>query len=175
MLKTTYSVFYLKSLFNFRHMRFVSTLTMTLIFSFAIGQSLEKQLFDTVDFATIRIQSLENGSFSYNSFRLNYDDCNLEIHQEPKGDSTKWDVFAFWLVDLDERKMRLIEQPEGEWSLILDTISGEWKIKYDSERNSGRRNSIILFSKEKEPLIEIGQAMYFAIKACKSMNRVSDY
>ncbi|WP_421763266.1 hypothetical protein [Ekhidna sp.] len=156
-------------------MKVFGLLFLTLIINAAFGQNLEKQLADTIDFATMQIQSLENESYNYNSFRLNYDDCNLEIHQAPKSDSTKWDVLAFWLVDLDETRMRLLEQSDGEWSLIVDTISEKWKIKYDSETDSGRRNSIILFSNDRKELIELGQALYFAIKSCKAMGRKSDY
>lgn len=139
------------------------------------GQNLEKQLGDTIDFMVQEMQLLENGSFTYEAYRLNYDNCNLEIRQIAKEDSTKWDLFAFWLMDLDESKMKLLEQPNDEWSLVLNSKSEWWKIKYVSETDSGRRNFIILFSKDRDQLIPLGQAIYFAIKSCKSMGRVSDY
>lgn len=153
----------------------IMSFILSLAFYGAIGQNPEKQLMDTIDFVTQEIQILTNSSYDYKAYRLNYDNCNLEIKQTPKGDSTKWDLFAFWFVDIDETKMKVLEQPNGEWGLILNTISEEWKIKYVSETDSGRRNFIIMLSDDREQLIALGQAIYFAIKKCKSMNRVSDY
>ncbi|SNT18976.1 hypothetical protein SAMN05421640_2749 [Ekhidna lutea] len=156
-------------------MKWIVTFALLLAFYGALGQKTEKQLMDTIDFVTQEIQTLTNSDYAYKAYRLNYDNCNLEIEQAPQGDSTKWDLFAFWFVDIDETKMKVLEQPNGEWGLILNTISEEWKIKYVSETDSGRRNFIIMLSDDREQLIALGQAIYFAIKKCKSMDRVGDY
>ena len=138
------------------------------------SQALEKQLTDTIDFISEKITSLETSGYSYELVRLNFDNCNLELHQEPKSDSTKYDFFAFWLMDLDESKMKILEQPSGDWGLILETRE-QWKIKYVSENDSGRKNHIVIFSDDRQSIIAIGQAIYFSIGKCRSMDRVSDY
>ncbi|MEQ6167000.1 hypothetical protein AAOE16_07390 [Ekhidna sp. MALMAid0563] len=138
------------------------------------AQNLEKQLMDTIDFVFEKIASLENSEYDYELVRLNFDNCNLELHQVPKSDSTKYDFFALWLMDLDESKMKILEQPSGEWGLILET-SEQWKIKYVSEKDSGRKNHIVLFSYDKQLIVDIGQAIYYSIRLCREMGRESDY
>ena len=156
-------------------MKWIVTFTLFLVIHVAVAQNLEKQLTDTVDFITQEIELLDNETYNYKAYRLSYANCNLEIQLSPKADSTKWDLLAFWFVDLDESTMKLLEQPNGEWGLVLNTSLADSKIKCVSETNSGRRYFIILLSADREQLIALGQAIYFAIKNCKGMNRESDY
>ncbi len=139
-----------------------------LSFSLIKAQVNEKVLADTVQFITIKVDALESLNYDQNIYRLNYDDCNLEYKKSFKGEEDKWLIYDFWLVDIDEDKMSL-EFDEGGWKMIL-AANGK-KIEYDSNVGSGWVSEIHIFSADQAPLIEIGRALYFAIKSCKGLDR----
>ncbi len=152
---------------------FIIVLFMTLP-QFIFAQVSERQLMDTISFLLSNITEVQSNSYTYEAFRLNMDDCNLEIQESNKADTTKWNIHSFWLPDLDESKIRILEQPDGEWGLIFES-SEAWKIKHVSAATSGRKSLMVIFREEKQLLIDVGQALFFAIKRCKSQGRESDY
>ena len=132
------------------------------------GQQNEKVIADTIAFVTESINKLEGTKFQFECYRLNFDDCNLEC-EETTTEEGRWTISSFFLPDLDEEKMKLLQQPGGEWTLIL--FSESMKIKYDEEDGSGLKEHVLLWSEKPEPLLEIGKALYFAIKSCKGLDR----
>lgn len=139
----------------------------------AFTQPTDKQLRDTIAYAVEKIGALENSLYTYSAYPLNYDDCNLEILQQPIQDTTKWNIFSFWLADLDKSEMKVLQQPSGEWGLILQTKK-QWKIKYDTQKDSGRKNHVVLFARDRQALIDIGKSIYFGINTCMQQHRTSD-
>ena len=61
---------------------------------------------------------------------------------------------------------------DGEWKLKL--VSPDKKIQFDATNSSGWVSEMHLSSKEKEPFIAIGKALYFAIKSCKGLDRFKE-
>ena len=57
------------------------------------------------------------------------------------------------------------------WVLKLETINGLKTIQYSSSIPTGNVNKLNLYSDDKEPLIAIGKALYFAIKNCRGLDR----
>ncbi|WP_436517677.1 hypothetical protein [Ekhidna sp. To15] len=129
----------------------------------------EKVLADTIAFVASSISQLQHEDLKFKCYRLNYDDCNLECEESDTEKGGSWMISSFFLPDIDEDKMKLIQQENGDWTLIL--VSGSMKIKYDKEDGSGLKTNLVLYSKEKEPLLAIGKALYFAIKSCKGLDR----
>lgn len=155
-------------------MKFVTFIFCVFTGFFIYAQPSERNLNDTVTFIVNEIIKLENSSYTYKSYRLDFDDCNLEIEAVNKSDSTKWNMYALWLMDLDESKMRVLPQPDSSWGLILETRD-PWKIKFVSQKDSGRKNHVVLFNDDRQELIAIGQAIYYGIKSCREIGRKSDY
>ena len=144
---------------------------------FLLAQNQEKELGDTIQFIIDEIKSLTDVRFDQDAVKLNFDNCNLEIHQTPIGESDRWNVYSFWLPHLDEKKMQLQGQDDGSWQLILASASSkiqrerEKEIQYDKDTGSGYTTQVVVYSSEKQPLIEIGQAIYYAILECKGLDR----
>ncbi|MEO9482287.1 MAG: hypothetical protein ABJG47_02530 [Ekhidna sp.] len=135
--------------------------------SMSFAQADEVVLADTVKFIVNEVKSLESLNYGQNIYRPNFEDCNLE-YERSFSDDTQWLVYDFWLSDLDESKMRL-DSVEGEWQLKL--VSSRKKIEFDATRGSGWVSEMHFYSKEKEPILAIGKALYFAIKSCKGLDR----
>ncbi|MEP1035302.1 hypothetical protein [Ekhidna sp.] len=139
-----------------------------LSFSLASAQVNEKVLTDTVEFITIKVKALESLNYGQNIYRLNYEDCNLEYERSFKSEEGKWLIYDFWLADIDEEKMSL-EFDEGGWKMTL--VSTGDKIEFDSNNGSGWVSEVHMYSADQAPLVEIGRALYYAIKSCKGFDR----
>lgn len=128
----------------------------------------EEVLADTIAFITAKVKELE--SFNYNQImrRLNFEDCNLQYERAFKDDEDKWLIYDIWLADIDEEKMSM-GFDEGGWKMIL--VSNGEKIEYDSNNGSGWVSEVHIYSADQAPLLEVGRALYYAIKTCKKLNR----
>lgn len=135
----------------------------------SIAQVDERELRDTVQFITQEVERLNTLRFNQKIVKLNFDDCNLEIHKIPIENPDKWIVYSFWLPKLNEAKMQLLQKPEGEWHLVLRCDDSD--IQFDTDTGSGWISEVSILSTEKEPLISIGQALYYATRQCKGLDR----
>ncbi|WP_424962128.1 hypothetical protein [Ekhidna sp.] len=134
------------------------------------GQSSGKALPDTVSAIVSRINSLESWLRDQEAFRLNFENCNLEIHQTNL-QSQGYSIYSFWLIDLDEQKIRLeyIDQ-FGTWVLKLETKNRLKTIQYSSSIPMGNVNKLHLYSDEKEPLIAIGKSLFLQLRIAKALS-----
>ena len=107
-------------------------------------------------------------NYEQDTYRLNFEDCNLEYERKFKGKEDRWLIYDFWLADIDEEKMSL-DFAEGGWRIVL--VSPDKKIEYDSSEGSGWVSEMHIYGTDQAPLIEIGRALYFAIKNCKKLDR----
>lgn len=149
-------------------MRKIIFLVLLLPFFLAKAQVDEKVLADTVEFITGKVKGLESLNYGQNIYRLNFEDCNLEYERSFKSEEGKWLIYDFWLADIDEEKMSL-DWDEGGWKLTIVTIGD--KIEFDSNSGSGWVSEMHMYSGDQAPLIEIGRALYYAIKSCKGLDR----
>ncbi len=153
-------------------MKYIFSFLIALIPYVICAQQEQSSLTDTVEYIIEIVNEINSQKETYEIFRLNFDDCNLEIHQTFKTDSSRWNIHSFWLSDLNKDKLRLINQPHGEWSLILNSYSN--KIRYDTEKSSGYRKSVVLFGESRDSLMHLGKAIYFAITMCQEQDRGKD-
>lgn len=149
-------------------MRKLTFIISLFIFSSALAQVNEKILADTVSFITSEIKTLECLNYGQDTYRLNYEDCNLEYERTFFSDEEKWLIYDFWLADIDEEQMSL-EFAEGGWRITL--VSPNKKIEYDATEGSGWVSEMHIYSKDQAPLLAIGKALYYAIKKCKGLDR----
>ncbi|MEM9339338.1 MAG: hypothetical protein AAGA66_11465 [Bacteroidota bacterium] len=146
--------------------------SLLIITTSVFAQVNEMKLADTVKFINQEISGLQSLNYNQESTRLNFDDCNIEYYRTMKNDTNHWEIYSYWLPDLDEHKMK-VEFSEGSWILKLTTLSDR-KIKFDTTHGSGKVSTFSFFSEEKAPLIEIGQALFYAIRNCKRLDRFQD-
>ena len=149
-------------------MRKLAFVLLVCSFSMAEAQVNEKVLADTIEFITKKVQALESLNYNQKIYRLNYEDCNLEFERTFKGEEDKWLIYDFWLAEIDKEKMSL-EFDEGGWKMTL--VSNGDKIEYDSDSGSGWVSEVHFYSADQAPLLEIGRALYYAIKSCKGLDR----
>ena len=133
------------------------------------AQQKRTTLTDTIEYIIEKVHELSNQDKTYEMFRLNFDDCNLEIHQTFTADSSRWNIYSFWISDLDKNKLRLINQPHGGWALILNSYRS--KIRYNTEESSGYRKSVVFLSEKRDLLLHLGEAIYFAASECQKQGR----
>ena len=146
--------------------------TFIFIYPFLISvhaQVNEKVLADTVQFILQSSERLQCAGYEQQMLRLNFDDCNFEIHHTEKENPDRWNIYSFWLPHLDETKMRLVLQENNEWALILSAPQSE--MQYDRNDGSGYTSQALLYADKKEPLVAIGQALFFATQQCKGLDR----
>lgn len=134
----------------------------------------EKPIADTVLFITTKINELTSTKYKYEAYKLNFDDCNLEIVQKWV-DKETWSMYEFMLPDIDEKVMRLeyVKHLES-WKLRLSAIDDKEVIQVGASFGTGYVSSFELSCDEKEPLVEIGQALFFAIKTSRSLDRFKE-
>ncbi len=141
------------------------------------AQVSERKLSDTIQYLIAEITSLENEAYQQELFVLNFDPCNLEIHLTPRNNPDKWNIYSFWLPNLDENQMQLLPQKNGEWTLILKSMSLELledkrkEIQFSKDDDSGFTDTVMIYGADKDSLISIGKAMYFSIQQCKGLDR----
>ncbi len=135
---------------------------------YSYGQVNEKVLADTINFISKEIKALESLNYKQNAYRLNFEDCNLEYERTFLGEEGKWLIYDFWLPDIDEDKMKL-DFAEGGWRITL--VSPNKRIEYDADYGSGYVSEMHIYGKDQEPLVAIGNALYFAIRSCKGLDR----
>ncbi|MEP5612494.1 MAG: hypothetical protein ABJP45_09610 [Cyclobacteriaceae bacterium] len=134
------------------------------------GQVDEVVLADTVKFISAVVSELKSERMTQEAVRLNFDDCNLEYTQSHT--NRRVDFIEFWLADLDEEKMRLeFNEKASEWSLKL--VCKEEKRRIQAT-GSGMISKLYIYSSEKEPLISLGNALFYAIQNCKGLDRFKD-
>lgn len=136
----------------------------------------EGVLADTVIFITTSINELKSTRVNQEIYRLNFDDCNLELTVRGKdADNASWNIESFWLPDIDENQMRLAYLNETEeWAIRLVCTDNSEKIKSSSNSFTGTKFELHIRSAKKEPLISIGQGLYFAIQNCKGLDRFKE-
>ena len=73
--------------------------------------------------------------------------------------------------------MQLLPQKNGEWALILKSMSRELlndrkkEIQFSKDDDSGYTTTVLIHGADKESLISVGKAMYFSIQQCKGLDR----
>lgn len=166
-------IFRTNTSFNY-HVKFPICLCIAIL---GVGQATaqvdEIVLADTVVFITTAINDLESTRINQEIYRLNFDDCNLEMTISSKDtDEASWSIEAFWLPDIDESKMRVVflEKTE-EWALQLVCTDKARKIKGTSNFSTWNTFDLHIHSATKEPLISLGKALYYAIQSCKGLDR----
>ena len=115
-------------------MKKIAYIISLLVFSSVGAQVNEKVLADTVAFITKEIKALESLNYSQKAYRLNFEDCNLEVETKFNGVEDEWFIHDIWLSEIDEEKMSL-EFDEGGWKMTL--ISPNKRIEFDSHNGSG--------------------------------------
>lgn len=149
-------------------MKKITYIITILIFSSVSAQMNEKVLADTISFITSEIKAFESLNYSQNAYRLNFEDCNLEVETKFNGVEDEWFIHDIWLSEIDEEKMSL-EFDEGGWKMTL--VSPNKRIEFDSHNGSGWVSEIHIYNKDQAPLLAVGRALYYAIKSCKGLDR----
>ncbi|WP_421763269.1 hypothetical protein [Ekhidna sp.] len=55
----------------------------------------EKMLADTISFISNEIKALECLNYEQDTYRLNFEDCNLEYERKFKGEEDRWLIYDF--------------------------------------------------------------------------------
>jgi len=138
------------------------------------GQIDEVVLADTVSFVCAIASEMKNDQMEQEVVRLNFDDCNIEYSRSFA--AGEWEVHEFWLVDLDEKEMKLsFDDKAKSWVLSLVCKNGDRKTQVTGSRfRPQMRSKVHFYNYEKKPLISIGNALFYAIRSCKGLDRFKD-
>lgn len=133
----------------------------------------EVVLTDTVRFLCSSIGSLVSDKMTQEAFRLNFDDCNIEYTRYLS--RNRYEIREFWLNKLDVKKMQIdFNEVTNEWTLRLEGESEKMIQATGSWYSAGWKSYLYLHSKEKDPLVSIRDALNYAVKSCKGLDRFKD-
>lgn len=133
------------------------------------SQNNEAQLTDTVKYLNQKISELEYEGYTVESYRLNFDDCNIECKfNSIEGD--QWRIIEFWLLDIDESRLRW-EAKDDKWVLRIFSKDDAKSFQMDKTDGYEEVSELTFESDNKEKILEIGRVLFYAIKQCKGLDR----
>lgn len=135
----------------------------------AFGQTNETQLADTVKYLNQKISELEYEGYTVESYRLNFDDCNIECKFNSTG-GDQWRIIEFWLPDIDESRLRW-EAKEDRWVLRIFSKDEAKSFQMDKTDGYEEVSEFTFESDSNEKILDIGSVLFYAIRQCKGLDR----